>query len=329
MIVAFAGGVGGAKLADGLSRALPTGQLAVVVNTADDFTLHGLAISPDLDTVMYTLAGLANPHTGWGVAGDTFSGLEMLGRLGAPAWFQLGDRDLATHIHRSALLAEGLRLTEVTARLADALGVQAALLPMCDQRVATMVETPDGLLAFQEYFVHRGARDTVTGIRLEGIEHAQLSPELSAALDAAEAFIFCPSNPFVSIGPILAIPGLRQRLIGRGVPIVVVSPIVAGQALKGPAARMLLSMGYDSSVVSIAGFYRDLRPILVIDHADQDLADQVQQAGATPVITSIVMQSREERATLAHFVLDRLQSEHTSTATAHLDQSAETSEGVL
>ncbi|HWE60824.1 MAG TPA: 2-phospho-L-lactate transferase [Chloroflexota bacterium] len=303
MIVALAGGVGGAKLADGLYQALPPDQLTIVVNTADDFTLHGLAISPDLDTVLYTLAGLANPQTGWGVRDETFHGLEMLARYGGPDWFRLGDRDLATHITRTALLREGATLTQVTERLARALGVQARLLPMCDEQVATIVETPDGPLAFQEYFVHRQCRDTVTGIRLEGIEQARISAALDQALGQAEAIIFCPSNPFVSIEPILRVGGLRERLRALGVPIVAVSPIVAGQALKGPAARMLEDLGQDTSVAGIAALYADLNLTLFIDERDRALAPAVRAAGARPVMAPIIMQDQAARVALARRVL--------------------------
>lgn len=306
MIVALAGGVGGAKLADGLYQILPPDTLTVVVNTADDFTLHGLAISPDLDTVLYTLAGLANPQTGWGVRDDTFNGLEMLARYGAPEWFRLGDRDLATHITRTALLREGASLTQVTARLAAALGIRARLLPMCDQPVATIVETPDGPLPFQEYFVHRGCRDQVLGIHLRGIEQATISDALDAALRGAEAIVFCPSNPFVSIGPILRIPGLRERLRTLGVPIIAVSPIVAGQALKGPAARMMAELGVETSVAGVAALYADLRPSVFIDERDRDLATAVRAAGATPVVAPIIMHDQPERAALARLVLDEV-----------------------
>jgi LPPG:FO 2-phospho-L-lactate transferase len=304
MIVAFAGGVGGAKLADGLYRALPPGRLAVVVNTADDFVLHGLSISPDLDTVLYTLAGIANPITGWGIDGDTFGALAMLGTLGAPDWFRLGDRDLALHVARSDRLHQGRRLTEVTASFTSALGVHAQILPMSDDPVATIVETAAGPLGFQEYFVQRACRDTVAGIRFAGIDSAALSPEVDRVLAAAEAIVFCPSNPFVSIGPILALPGLRARLRQLGVPVVAVSPIIAGQALKGPAAAMLAALGLESSVVSIARLYADLSPWLLIDERDAALAGAVREAGATPVVTPIVMGNPDGRVRLAQRVLE-------------------------
>lgn len=309
MIVAFAGGVGGAKLADGLYRVLPAESLAVIVNTADDFVLHGLSISPDLDTVLYTLAGIANPHTGWGIDGDTFTGLDMLARLGEPDWFRLGDRDIALHLTRTALLNQGLRLTEVTERFAAALAVHARLLPMCDERVSTIIQTAEGPLAFQEYFVKRGCRDTVAAIELEGIGEATLSPEVLDVLDGADAFIFCPSNPFVSIGPILAIPGMRRRIQERQVPLIIVSPIVAGQALKGPAAAMLASLGFESSVASIARLYADLAPVLVVDSADQGLMPALQDAGAIPLAAPTIMRSIDDRVALAGILLEYLEQE--------------------
>lgn len=306
MIVALAGGVGGAKLASGLYAELAPERLTVVVNTADDFELFGLSISPDLDTVLYTLADLANPQTGWGIQGDTANALQMLRRYGGPDWFWLGDRDLATHVTRTALLREGRSLSEVTAHLAASLGVYARLLPMTDARVRTIIETPGGPLAFQEYFVKRGCRDTVTGIRLEGIEVATVPPALDVALQQAEAIVFCPSNPFVSIGPILAVPGLRERIRALGVPVVVVSPIIAGQALKGPAARMLENLGQEVSVAGVARLYADLAPVLLIDESDRDLAPDVAAAGARPVVAPIIMQNMDDRRALARLVLDEV-----------------------
>ena len=227
----------------------------------------------------------------------------MLARYGGPDWFRLGDRDLATHITRTALLREGRTLTQVTARLGAALGVASQLLPMCDEPVATIVDTPDGPLAFQQYFVRRGCRDTVLGVRLDGIERATIPAALEGALARAEAIVFCPSNPLVSIGPILAIPGLRERIRDLDVPIVAVSPIIAGQALKGPAARMLESMGMEVGVVGIARLYADLALTLLIDDADQALAPAVAALGVRPVVAPIIMGSVEDRADLARRVL--------------------------
>jgi LPPG:FO 2-phospho-L-lactate transferase len=207
-VAALAGGVGGAKLASGLQAALPPGTLSVVVNTADDFTLWGLHISPDLDTVMYTLAGIANPETGWGVAGDTWQGLEMLARYGRDAWFRIGDMDMVTHVLRTQMLSEGQTLTQATADLASSLGIPGRILPMCDEPVQSLIETPEGTLDFQEYFVRHRHGDTVTGVTFDGIEEARPTPQVSEALGGTEVIVFCPSNPFVSIGPIVAVPGL-------------------------------------------------------------------------------------------------------------------------
>jgi len=303
IIVALAGGVGGAKLAHGLAAELSPDALTVVVNTADDAEMHGLHISPDLDTVLYTLAGIANPDTGWGIQGDSFRLLEQLGRLGQPDWFRLGDLDFATHITRTNLLRSGASMTEVTRHLAAALGVRATLLPMCDERVETMVRTPDGELAFQDYFVRRHCQDTVLGLRFQGIERATVPAGVREAVARADAIVFCPSNPLVSLGPILAVPGMRALLRDRGVPIIAVSPIIAGEAVRGPAASMLGDLGHDRSVVGVARHYQDLRPILFIDQADQDLAAAVAETGARPVVAPTLMRTFEDRRSLARLVL--------------------------
>lgn len=304
MIVALAGGVGGAKLADGLYRALPPGQLAVIVNTADDFELFGLRISPDADTVMYTLAGLANPETGWGIAGDTFAALDMLGRYGQDRWFWLGDRDLATHILRTQRLREGRTVTEVTGELAGALSITARLLPMADEPVATVVRTPQGDLAFQEYFVRRQQRDDVRGVSFAGIEHARVTEAVREALAQAEAIVFCPSNPLVSIGPILAVPGMRALLAASPAPKVAVSPIVGGRALKGPADRMLAGLGHDVSPLGVAELYRDLIDGLVIDREDAALAPAIEALGPCVLVTETIMRDAADRERLARETLD-------------------------
>jgi LPPG:FO 2-phospho-L-lactate transferase len=298
-IVALAGGVGGAKLAQGLLLAAPEAALTVVVNTADDFELFGLRISPDLDTVLYTLAGLANPETGWGVAGDTFAALEMLGRYGGERWFQLGDRDLATHIRRTERLRAGLTLTEVTAELAGALGVRAALLPMCDQPVATLVETPAGALAFQDYFVRRHQSDEVRGVRFVGIEGARVPEGVREACEAADLVVFCPSNPIVSMGPILAVPGMRKVLHAARAPKVAVSPIVGGRALRGPADRMLAGLGHEVSPLGVARLYQDLVQGLVIDRVDGDQRTAIEALGLRTLATDTIMRGAEDRVRLA------------------------------
>ena len=300
----LAGGVGGAKLAHGLQQVLAPGALSVVVNTADDFEHFGLHISPDLDTVLYTLAGLANPETGWGIAGDTWTALEMLGRYGEPTWFRIGDADLATHVRRTALLRAGRSPTQAAAEMARPLGVATALLPMSDERVATRVETDAGTLDFQEYFVRRQQRDEVRGIVLSGIEDARATPEVVTAITDANLIVFAPSNPFVSIGPILALPGVRQLITDARTPCVAVSPIVAGRALKGPADRMLASLGHEPSAAGVARLYIGLVDVFVLDEADRELAPAVEGLGMQAVVTQTVMVRDEDRAALGRSVVD-------------------------
>jgi len=297
-VIALAGGVGGAKLADGLARLLG-GRLTVLVNTGDDFTHLGLHVSPDLDTVMYTLAGIANPQTGWGVAGETWSFMAQVERLGGPAWFRLGDRDLATHVFRSERLARGETLSAVTASLCRALGVAPALLPMSDDPVRTMIASDDGELAFQDYFVRLGCAVPVRGIRYDGAARSRINPALAAREAGLSALIICPSNPYLSVDPILAIPGMREWLRGRGRPIVAVSPIVGGAALKGPAAKIMGELGAPVSVTGIARHYRGLIDGLVIDEADAGLASEVAQEGMAVRIAPTVMSAPEHRVALA------------------------------
>jgi len=304
MIVALAGGVGGAKLADGLYRSLAPDTLTIIVNTGDDFDLYGLHISPDADTVLYTLAGLANPETGWGIAGDTFATLEMLRRYGEDTWFLLGDRDFATHIQRTRWLREGQSPTRVADALRTALGVRARLLPMSDAPVATRVRTPDGELAFQDYFLRRQHRDEVLGIRFEGVEAAAPSDAVREAIANAEAIVFCPSNPIVSIGPILAVPGMRDLLRAARAPRVAVSPIVAGQALRGPADRMLAGLGDEVSALGVARLYRDVLDGVVIDASDAELAGRISaELGLRVLATNTIMRDVEDRQRLARETL--------------------------
>ena len=299
MIVALAGGVGGAKLAHGLYRQLPADDLTVVVNTADDFDLWGLRVMPDTDTVLYTLAGIANPETGWGIAGDSFAMLDMLARYGEDTWFRVGDRDLATHMTRTRLLREGQTYTEVVGALAKSLGVGARILPMSDQPVATFVRTPGGELPFQEYFVRRRHADEVRGVRFEGVERATLPAAIGKAIRQARAIVLCPSNPIVSIGPILAVPGMRDALRDASAPKVAVSPIVGGRALKGPADRMLAGLGEEVSAYGVARFYGNLLDGMVIDQVDADDAPRVEALGVRAVITDTVMRDEADRARLA------------------------------
>jgi LPPG:FO 2-phospho-L-lactate transferase len=303
MIVALAGGVGGAKLAHGLSMCLPPEELAVVVNTADDFDIYGLRVCPDLDTVTYTLAGVANPRTGWGVEGDTFAALEMLRRYGQDTWFLIGDRDLATDVLRTHLLREGRSLSDVVDAMSRSLGVRPAVVPMSDEPVATVIETPGGELDFQEYFVRRHHEPVVTGVRYEGVERATQAPAFLSALEAAEAVVICPSNPLVSVGPILAVPGVAEALERSPAPKVAVSPIVAGQALRGPADRMLESLGHEVSALGVARIYRGVVQGMVIDSADTPLQEDIRELGMEVLVTNTVMRDDSDRRALAEATL--------------------------
>jgi len=319
-VVALAGGVGGARLAHGLALALGVhgpaagapgdrdqARLTVISNTADDFDLYGLRISPDADTVLYTLAGLANEATGWGVTGDTFTALDQLTRYGERPWFSLGDRDFATHILRTQRLRAGESLTQVMRAFGRALGVRADLLPMTDDPVATFVQTPDGELAFQDYFVRRQHADIVLGVRFAGIEQARLPEATRAAIQAAELIVVCPSNPFVSVAPILAVPGMLAALRGAGAPVVAVSPIVGGQAIKGPAAAMLASLGHDVSAYGVAALYAARYPGLihgfVIDQTDAADAPHIEALGMRALVTDTIMRDAAARARLARETL--------------------------
>jgi LPPG:FO 2-phospho-L-lactate transferase len=300
-VVALAGGVGGAKLADGLAHLLGE-RLAVIVNTGDDFTHLGLHISPDLDTVMYTLGGIANPQTGWGIAGESWNFLGQVERLGGPAWFRLGDRDLATDVLRTQRLAAGETHTAVTAALCRALGVTATLLPMSDDPVRTIICTDDGELPFQDYFVRLACAVPVRGVRYEGAPAAHLNPALATFPDLS-AIIICPSNPYLSVDPILAVPGHRAWLRAQGCPIVAVSPIVGGAAIKGPAAKIMTELGVPASVVGIARHYAGLVDGLVIDAADADLAQGIAAEGIAVRVAPTVMSNSDDRVALARTCL--------------------------
>lgn len=303
-VLALAGGVGGAKLAAGLQDVLPARDLSVVVNTADDFDLWGLHICPDLDTVMYTLAGISNPETGWGIAGETFETLNMLGRYDEDTWFKLGDRDLATHILRTKRLRSGETLTDVTVGLSGALGVESTVMPMSDDPVSTVLETPAGRLEFQEYFVRRGQRDEVLGIELRGIESARPTGAVLAAISGADAIVLCPSNPIVSVGPILALPGVREALAQSSAPKIAVSPIVGGRALKGPADKMLASLGHEVSATGVARMYEGLVDGMVVDGTDEGERDRIEALGIRVLVTDSVMRDATDRARLASETLE-------------------------
>ena len=303
-IVALAGGVGGAKMAQGLLHAYEHVELTVVVNTADDFDLYGLRISPDLDTVMYTLGGIANPATGWGIVGDTRNTLDGIGAYGVEPWFLLGDRDFATHILRTAWLKEGVTLTEVTRRLSDGLGIRARIVPMSNDPVATMVQTPDGELAFQDYFVRRHQEDDVTGVRFAGIDEAHATKETLDAIEKADLIVVAPSNPIVSIGPLLALTELRAALEASRAPKVAISPIIAGKALKGPADKMLTTLGHETSALGVATILRPSIDGFVLDRKDSDLISQFEAVGLPARALQTIMGGIDDRSRLGREVID-------------------------
>ncbi|MFQ6026077.1 MAG: 2-phospho-L-lactate transferase [Dehalococcoidia bacterium] len=305
-VLALAGGVGGAKLVLGLSRLLSKDQLVVVVNTGDDEEFHGLHVSPDLDTVMYTLAGLSNTETGWGLAGDTFQALEMLGRYGAETWFNLGDRDLATHLRRTQLLRKGATLSQVTEELCNSLEVGPELVPMSDDPVRTVLSTSCGRLPMQQYFVQQLSEPTVSAVEYEGAESAKPSPSFAESLEQAELVVFCPSNPFLSLGPILAVPGVREELqsskfMGKRI---AVSPIIGDMAFRGPAAKIMAELGEEVSSVGVARQYRGLCDTLMIDHQDSNLVPAINNLGITPVTANILMNTEAEKVALARQILE-------------------------
>ena len=299
MIVALAGGVGAARFLDGLARVMPPEELFIIGNTGDDVEMYGLHVSPDLDTVVYTLAGLANPVHGWGLQGDTFHGLEALRGFGAEAWFQLGDRDLATHIYRTQRLRSGDSLSTITNDIARRLGVRSVVKPMSDDPVRTIVGTSRGPLEFQTYFVRRRARDRVTGVNFNGAARARPAPGVLQAIRGATAIVFCPSNPIISISPILAVPGIRKALQRRQCPALAISPIVGGRALKGPAARMMRSMGMKVSAAGVAELYRGLVDVFVIDHADRQQARVIEELGMRVLVTNAIMSGAPQKKALA------------------------------
>jgi LPPG:FO 2-phospho-L-lactate transferase len=306
-LVALAGGVGAARFLHGLSRVLAPERIFIIGNTADDAEIHGLHISPDLDTVTYTLAGLADPRRGWGIRGDSFRCLGALARLGAETWFQLGDQDLATHLYRSERLRQGATLTQITAEITTALRVRSQIVPMSDDRIRTRVCTPAGELEFQTYFVERRARDKVLNMRFEGASEATPARGVIEAITGAEAIILCPSNPFISIGPILAVPGIRAALQRRRDRVLAISPIVGGRALKGPAAHMMKSMRLRPAAAEVARLYVDFVSMFVFDEVDHKQAVEVENLGMQPVVTNTVMRGPRERKSLAKAAIRALE----------------------
>ena len=303
MILAIAGGVGGAKLAHGLQMVLGPDELITVVNTGDDFEHYGLRICPDLDTVSYTLSGRANPETGWGLAGESWTFHGQLTALGEAPWFQLGDKDLATHAIRTAGLRAGRSLSEVTASLTRALGVPSKIVPMSDDDVRTAAVTDEGTLAFQEYFVRRRCEPVVKRLEYQGLNEAEPSPDFAAVLESSSlrAVVICPSNPYLSTAPILGLKGVGERLRAISAPVVAVSPIVGGEAVKGPAAKLMTEFGVEPSAHSVAAHYGDLLDGFVLDAVDGPLADGID--GPRVMVTDSIMKNDADRARLAQEIL--------------------------
>ncbi|MCL5287238.1 MAG: 2-phospho-L-lactate transferase [Acidobacteria bacterium] len=306
-IVALAGGVGASKLLLGLTRVMDARALTIVVNTGDDIVLHGLHISPDLDIVTYTLAGAVNPKTGWGLRGDTFSALKILKRYAREDWFNLGDRDLATHIHRTATLRSGETLTEATDAIRRAWGVEARILPMSDAPVPTLIETEIGVLHFQEYLVKHRAALNVKKIIFDRADVARPAPGALEAMASAEGIVVCPSNPLISIGPILAVPGMREALRARRERVVAVCPIVGGKSLKGPSDKMMKELGHEVSALGVARMYRDFAGTMMVDSADAAQKGAIEALGMQVVVRPTVMGSEADKEKLARAVLGVLQ----------------------
>jgi LPPG:FO 2-phospho-L-lactate transferase len=303
MILVLAGGVGAARFLEGLVQVVPPETITAVVNTGDDFTLHGLQIAPDLDIVTCTLADLIDREQGWGIKGDTAACMEWLGKLGGPTWFKLGDRDLALHIRRTALLREGYTLSAVAEQFRRALGVAVRIMPMSDDPVPTHIITAAGEMHFEEYLVQRRAQDAVQGVRFVGVEQARPAPGLLEAIATAEAVLIAPSNPVVSVGPILAIPGVRAALEATPAPIVTVSPIVGGAPIKGPAVPLMQALGLEISAVGVARAYAGLIDGIVIDNVDVDLAGSITALGLQVAVTDTIMRDAAVKADLARTVL--------------------------
>ncbi|MDA1036031.1 MAG: 2-phospho-L-lactate transferase [Chloroflexi bacterium] len=303
-VLAIAGGVGGAKLALGLSHVLPPDKLSIVVNTGDDETFHGLHVSPDLDSVTYALAGMTNADTGWGIATDSFRTLGALERLGAETWFGLGDLDFATHLRRTELLASGASLTDATAEITKHLGIEHEIVPMTDAPVRTIAITEEGDLAFQEYFVHQGCEPKIKGVRFEGCETSKPSFPFAKALRGSSAIVFCPSNPLVSIGPVLAVSGVYDLIEGFPGPRIAVSPIVGGQALKGPAAKMMAELGEEVSCVGVAKRFMGICDALVIDEVDREHAHAIEAMGMRAIVTGTIMRTDDDKDRLAREIID-------------------------
>ena len=302
-VLALAGGVGGAKLALGLSDILDDGNLAIVVNTGDDEEFYGLHVSPDLDTVMYTLGGIANPDTGWGISGETFRSLNRLNQYGADTWFNLGDLDMATHIRRTDLLSQGNTLSEVTNSMCSSLGITHPIFPMTDDILKTIVVTEVSDMSFQEYFVKNRCEPRVISLKFDSPSECSPSPGFVTALDQSDLLVFCPSNPFLSVDPILAVPGVRKKIENFRGSLISVSPIVGGEAIKGPAGKILRELGHEVSCVGVAKRYVGLCDVFIIDSVDVDLASSIEKLGMRVVVTNTIMNNDQQKRTLAQEIL--------------------------
>ena len=303
-ITALAGGVGASKLLLGLYEEMDPRDLTIVVNTGDDIVLHGLKISPDLDIVTYTLAGIVDAAKGWGFREETFHALKRLAVYGGPNWFNLGDRDLATHIHRTAMVAEGKTLSQAAESIRIALGVKAVILPMSDDPVPTIIDSNEGPLHFQEYLVKRRAEPVVRSIRFDGVESARPAPGVLEAILDADRVVVCPSNPLISIGPILAVPGVREQMRAQKDKVFAVCPLVGGKSLKGPSDKMLAQLGYQSTALSVAKLYADFTGTFVIDRVDKSQAAAIGALGMKAAILPTVMKTRGQKRKLAHSLLN-------------------------
>jgi len=304
MIVVFTGGTGGAKLVQGLQQVVAPEELTVIVNTGDDIEWWGLHVSPDIDSILYGLSGLLGTDRGWGVEGDSFRCLERMKQLEQPSWFSLGDLDLATHLTRTAMLRAGKPLSQATAELAAKLGIGARVLSMSDDPVATVLDTAKGTLKFQEYFVRERHQIEVSGVRFEGAQRARPAPGVIDSVEAAEAIIFAPSNPVTSIGPILAVPGIRDALRRAKAPVAAVSPIVGGAAVSGPAGTLMKMMGWTSTIAGVAKAYEDFLDVLIADRADEADASPLRSPSLRVLCTNTIMKSLDAKRELARFALE-------------------------
>lgn len=306
-LTVLAGGVGAARFLEGVVQVVPPDEVTVISNTGDDEDFFGLRVSPDIDIVIYTLAGAIDPEKGWGLAGETFHALEALGRFGYETWFNLGDQDLATHAHRTRLLREGATLSEATRSVAAAFGLRLRVLPVSDDRIRTVIETDAGDLAFQEYFVKRRTEDDIRAVRFDGISAARPAPGVIDAILNAGVIAIAPSNPIVSIGPMLAVPGVREALRDTAARIVAISPIVGGKTIKGPADRMMSALGIEPTAVGVARAYAAFLGVLVIDEIDRELVPAVEATGVRAVVARTIMHGPAEKRELADVALRAVQ----------------------